>query len=420
MWVLCDLDGTLVDSLGALRAAYDGFLAAHGAAGSPAEFAALNGPALPEIVARLRETHCLAPPAPTLLADYQARLAGLYARVAPCPGAEGLLAGLRADGHRLALVTAAPRSAAEAVMAARGWRFDACACGDEVERAKPAPDLYRLALERAGIPPAGALAIEDSANGIRAAAAAGLAVLAVHGGGPGASSQVPGLTEALAWIRARQARLLAPGPVRIRLIAGEHPADQRHAAAIAALWEAERARRPALHDGALLCLEDWQAEAGGIMIAVRRRPYRSYLARTLQPGLDLDLQPLGVAGVTRLPGGWLVGRRAPQVTAYAGLWETVPSGSLEDLDAAAQVRRELAEEAGLPAGTACACRPLGLLYDPADGVYDVALHLEPASGWQPRSNGEHDELDLLDRPGLAALAASGRAVPALAALLPHL
>jgi HAD superfamily hydrolase (TIGR01509 family) len=50
---------------------------------------------------------------------------------------------------------------------------------DDEAASKPAPDLYLLACERLNVPPADALALEDSASGIAAAKAAGLTCIAV-------------------------------------------------------------------------------------------------------------------------------------------------------------------------------------------------------------------------------------------------
>jgi HAD superfamily hydrolase (TIGR01509 family) len=49
--------------------------------------------------------------------------------------------------------------------------------GDVVARKKPAPDIYQLALERLEVPPSDVLVVEDSRNGLLAAAGAGLACL---------------------------------------------------------------------------------------------------------------------------------------------------------------------------------------------------------------------------------------------------
>ena len=52
-------------------------------------------------------------------------------------------------------------------------------CGDEVENGKPAPDCFRAAAERMGVPPAACLVIEDAPSGVAAATAAGMRVIAV-------------------------------------------------------------------------------------------------------------------------------------------------------------------------------------------------------------------------------------------------
>jgi beta-phosphoglucomutase-like phosphatase (HAD superfamily) len=64
----------------------------------------------------------------------------------------------------------------------RAARFDVVLAGDVVERKKPAPDIYLLAVERLGVPGSETLAIEDSRNGILAAVGAGLrCVMTVNG-----------------------------------------------------------------------------------------------------------------------------------------------------------------------------------------------------------------------------------------------
>jgi HAD superfamily hydrolase (TIGR01509 family) len=58
-------------------------------------------------------------------------------------------------------------------------RFGVLSCFDGTCPAKPAPDLYLNACASLGIEPARALAVEDSPNGVRAAKAAGMKVVAV-------------------------------------------------------------------------------------------------------------------------------------------------------------------------------------------------------------------------------------------------
>jgi putative hydrolase of the HAD superfamily len=60
-----------------------------------------------------------------------------------------------------------------------GSRFSAVASVDEVVLGKPAPDVYLLALQRIGVDPHAAIAIEDSPIGLQAATAAGIRCLVV-------------------------------------------------------------------------------------------------------------------------------------------------------------------------------------------------------------------------------------------------
>jgi HAD superfamily hydrolase (TIGR01509 family) len=108
-----------------------------------------------------------------MAAEYQAHLPLL-------PGAVDAVRGLSAR-WRLAVASSAPKSLIEAVLDASGLRseFAAAVSSEEVTRGKPAPDVYLEAAARLGVPPAACAAIEDSSNGLRSAAAAGLTVIAV-------------------------------------------------------------------------------------------------------------------------------------------------------------------------------------------------------------------------------------------------
>ena len=57
--------------------------------------------------------------------------------------------------------------------------FRATVSSEEVERGKPAPDVYLEAAARLGVPPDRCAAVEDSANGLRSARAAGMRVIAI-------------------------------------------------------------------------------------------------------------------------------------------------------------------------------------------------------------------------------------------------
>ena len=56
----------------------------------------------------------------------------------------------------------------------RDW-FDAVVTGSDVQRGKPDPQIFLVAAQRLGVPPARCVVIEDAPVGIAAAAAAGMA-----------------------------------------------------------------------------------------------------------------------------------------------------------------------------------------------------------------------------------------------------
>ena len=95
----------------------------------------------------------------------------------------GAVAAVQRIGRRwpLALASSAGRPVIDSVLATAGLQhdFQVTVSAEEVPRGKPAPDVYLEAARRLGQPPRACAAVEDSANGIRSALAAGLHVVAV-------------------------------------------------------------------------------------------------------------------------------------------------------------------------------------------------------------------------------------------------
>jgi HAD superfamily hydrolase (TIGR01509 family) len=81
----------------------------------------------------------------------------------------------------LAIASSSNPELIEVVLRAAGLRelFPVTVSSQEVARGKPAPDVYLEAANRLGVEPARCVAVEDSHNGIRAAKAAGMRVVAV-------------------------------------------------------------------------------------------------------------------------------------------------------------------------------------------------------------------------------------------------
>jgi HAD superfamily hydrolase (TIGR01509 family) len=109
------------------------------------------------------------------------RVRGLYRERLPLiPGARQAVISL-ASRWPLAIASSANRSIIALVLELADLtdRFQAAVSSEEVTRGKPAPDVYLEAARRISREPAACAAVEDSANGLRAAAAARMSVIAI-------------------------------------------------------------------------------------------------------------------------------------------------------------------------------------------------------------------------------------------------
>ena len=86
-----------------------------------------------------------------------------------------------AGSFRLAIASSSNRQLIDAVLAQAGLArfFDVTVSSEEVARGKPAPDVFLEAARRLDVAPERCAAVEDSGNGLRAAHAAGMRVIAI-------------------------------------------------------------------------------------------------------------------------------------------------------------------------------------------------------------------------------------------------
>jgi len=178
-----DMDGLLLDSERPVRDAWLQVAAELGVALTPAGYLDLIGRNHRDSSLRLRAIF----DDDALLADAHRRVdLALAARFGTRPfevkpGARRLLQGLRDARIPCAVASSTAHAEVRRRLARAGLiDFFAAVCGgDEVERGKPEPDIYLLAVERLGASAARSLAFEDSGHGALAALAAGLGVVVV-------------------------------------------------------------------------------------------------------------------------------------------------------------------------------------------------------------------------------------------------
>jgi HAD superfamily hydrolase (TIGR01509 family) len=177
------MDGVVVDSEPLSMTTIAEIIGEHGGHADPALLAALTGVNLTEAL-KVAAAHSGRPlDTAALYRSYQERyLPRLRACAVPAPGLAGLIAALRAAGVPIGLASSSSLAEIDVVVHALrlGPVLGAVASADEVARPKPAPDVYRLAIERLGTGPDGVVAIEDSATGAASANAAGLPCVGVR------------------------------------------------------------------------------------------------------------------------------------------------------------------------------------------------------------------------------------------------
>jgi HAD superfamily hydrolase (TIGR01509 family) len=112
----------------------------------------------------------------TRLAEYHGRLEELP----PLDGVVDLVDEALARGVALAVASSSPLDWVDGHLTRLGLRdrFASIHARDHVERTKPAPDLFRRALDALGADPSRSVALEDSPHGVTAAKAAGMVVVA--------------------------------------------------------------------------------------------------------------------------------------------------------------------------------------------------------------------------------------------------
>ncbi|MGH4006132.1 MAG: HAD family hydrolase [Pseudonocardiaceae bacterium] len=179
--VVFDLDGVLVDSEGLWDVVRRG-VAAEADRPWPTEATReMQGMSTAEWSAYLTDAVGVPAEPEEVAATVIDQMAAQYdARLPLLPGAVEVVERL---GHRwpLGLASSSPRRLIDIVLESAGlaqW-FQVSVSTEEVTVGKPSPAVYQTVVRRLGVNPLQAIAIEDSSNGLRSAATAGLGVLAV-------------------------------------------------------------------------------------------------------------------------------------------------------------------------------------------------------------------------------------------------
>jgi HAD superfamily hydrolase (TIGR01509 family) len=174
--VVFDMDGVLVDSAVCHRTAFEQTFLPFGVTGF--DYGRYAGWRTPEVVRDV-----LTGVVPDLTDESIDQIAGRKSQIArdlmtatdrTVPGCTAVLERL-AECYMLALASSGSRQSVELFLTKIGGRklFRSVLCGDQVQRAKPDPEIYERTFEMLGIEPRYAIVVEDAVSGIEAAIAAG-------------------------------------------------------------------------------------------------------------------------------------------------------------------------------------------------------------------------------------------------------
>jgi HAD superfamily hydrolase (TIGR01509 family) len=179
--VVFDLDGVVVDSEQVWDEVRERLARERGGRWHPRAQADMMGMSSPEWSRYMHDVIGLPDEPEAINDEVVRRLLERYREELPL--IDGAVDAIRrlAGRFRLGVASSSNRQVIDVVLAEAGidGLFEATVSSEEVERGKPAPDVYLEAARRLGLAATRCAAIEDSANGLRSARAAGMYVVAI-------------------------------------------------------------------------------------------------------------------------------------------------------------------------------------------------------------------------------------------------
>ena len=178
--VVFDMDGVIIDSEQVWDEVREELIADWGGRSRPEAQRAMMGMSSPEWSRYMHDELGLSQEPAEINDEVVRRMLERYH--GDLPLVDGAVEAVRslAASYPLAVASSSNRPLIDAVLETAGIAecFAATVSSEEVARGKPSPDVYLEAARRLGVPAADCVAVEDSANGIRAAHAAGMVVIA--------------------------------------------------------------------------------------------------------------------------------------------------------------------------------------------------------------------------------------------------
>ena len=181
-YIIFDMDGVLVGSEKAIRAACMKMFERRGLTVQPDDFIPFTGMGENRFIGGVAEKY-----GKTFTPDMKAEAYKIYGEIARdnvivYDGVKQLIMDLKERGYKVAVASAADDVKVKVNLACIGLTkddFHAVVTGDDVSRHKPDPEAFLLACEKLGGVPGQSVVVEDAVAGCQAAKAAGMKCIGV-------------------------------------------------------------------------------------------------------------------------------------------------------------------------------------------------------------------------------------------------
>ncbi len=177
--VIFDMDGVIIDSEPIHYQINNRIFKDIGVSISNEEYSTLVGIPLKEIWKKMHFRYALKQPVSQLVIRHRQRIIEYFIQAEnldPIPGSVELIKSLKDKGFLIAIASSTTKKIIEIIIDKLqiSHLFDQITGGDQIIRGKPAPDIFLKTAADLGLYHRNCLVIEDSANGVQAAIAAGM------------------------------------------------------------------------------------------------------------------------------------------------------------------------------------------------------------------------------------------------------
>jgi beta-phosphoglucomutase family hydrolase len=176
--VIFDMDGVIIDSEPIHKVINDKIYKELSIEVTDEEYMSFIGVTGVRMWSYLKEKHGLKPTVEELIQlQYERNIENLKtSKEKPIPGVVEFLTSLKTAGIPAAVASSSKLEVVEMVMKLFNIRdyFKLVVGGNNVKKGKPDPEIFLLAADKLGVSPKNCIVVEDSANGVRAAKAAGM------------------------------------------------------------------------------------------------------------------------------------------------------------------------------------------------------------------------------------------------------